>query len=372
MSPACVSMIGSAVSEPPPSGVGELARALEQPRVQVEDVAGERLPSRRTPQEQGELPVRVRVLREVVVDAERVLSLVEEVLAHRAARERRHPLDGCGLLCRRRDDDRVLHRPRVTQPLDHLGDRRALLPDRDVHAHEVAATLVQDRVDRNRGLAGRAIADDQLALAAPDRGHRVDRLQPRVHRLLDGLALDHARCLELERSPLLRLDRAEPVERVAERIDDAAEQARADRDAHDLARPAYRLALLHALPLAEERDADVVLLEVERDAGHPVLELEPLECDAVLEAVDTRDAVSDLEDGSDLGEVGLDVELLDSILEDRGDLFGPELHAAVSLRRGEVVLALIRWLPIRVSGARGARGRCRRRDATRSAGRSRR
>ena len=76
------------------------------------------------------------------------------------------------------------------------------------------------------------------------------------------------------------------------------------------------------LPLAEERDADVVLLEVERDPGDAVLELEPLEGDAVLEAVDARDAVADLEHGADLGEVGLDVVLLDPLLEDRGDLFG--------------------------------------------------
>ena len=250
------------------------------------------------------------------------LPVVEEVLAHRAAGERRHPLDRRGLLRGRRDDDRVLHRARVAQPLDHLGDRRALLPDRDVDADEVSAALVQDRVDRDRGLAGRAVADDQLALAAADRGHRVDRLEARVHRLLHGLPLDDAGRLELERAALRRLDRAEPVERVAERVDDAAEQAGADRDAHDLAGAAHRLALLHVLPLAEERDADVVLLEVERDAGHAVLELEPLERDAVLEAVDAGDAVADLEDGADLGEVGLDVELLDSILEDRGDLFG--------------------------------------------------
>ena len=98
--------------------------------------------------------------------------------------------------------------------------------------------------------------------------------------------------------------------------------ARADRHAHDLAGAADGLALLHVLPLAEERDADVVLLEVERDAGDAVLELEPLERDAVLEAVDAGDAVADLEDAADLREVGLDVELLDSILEDRGDLFG--------------------------------------------------
>ena len=69
--------------------------------------------------------------------------------------------------------------------------------------------------------------------------------------------------------------------------------------------------------------ADVVLLEVERDTDDAVLELEPLERHAVLEAVDARDAVADLEHRPDLGEIGLDVVLLDLLLEDRGDLFGP-------------------------------------------------
>jgi hypothetical protein len=76
------------------------------------------------------------------------------------------------------------------------------------------------------------------------------------------------------------------------------------------------------VPFAEERDADVVLLEVEGDADDTVLELEPLERDAVLEAVDACDAVADLEDGPDLREIGLDVVLLDPLLENRGDLFG--------------------------------------------------
>ena len=49
--------------------VGELARALEQPRVEVEDVAREGLAARRAAQEQRQLPVRVRLLRQVVVDA---------------------------------------------------------------------------------------------------------------------------------------------------------------------------------------------------------------------------------------------------------------------------------------------------------------
>ena len=86
---------------------------------------------------------------------ERVLAVVEEVLAHRGAGERRHPLDRRGLLRGRRDDDRVLHRARVAQPLDDLRDGRGLLADRDVDADHVAAALVDDRVDRDRGLAGR-------------------------------------------------------------------------------------------------------------------------------------------------------------------------------------------------------------------------
>ena len=82
------------------------------------------------------------------------------------------------------------------------------------------------------------------------------------------------------------------------------------------------LALLDVLPLAEERGADVVLLEVEREADDAVLELEHLHRDSVLETVDACDAVADLEDGADLGEVRLDVVVLDPFLEDRGDLFG--------------------------------------------------
>ena len=109
------------------------------------------------------------------------------------------------------------------------------------------------------------------------------------------------------------LDRALAVERTAERVDDAAEQRLADGHARDLAGAADGLALLDLLPLAEERSADVVLFEVEREADDAVLELEHLQRDGVLEPVDARDAVADLEHGADLGEVGLDVVLLDPL-----------------------------------------------------------
>src|SRR5438046_5804981 len=87
---------------------------------------------------------------------------------------------------------RSLHRVMLFQALDHGGDRRVLLPDRDVDADDALPLLVDDRVDRDRGLAGTAVADDQLALAAADRNHRIDRLDAGLQRLLHGLPLDDA------------------------------------------------------------------------------------------------------------------------------------------------------------------------------------
>ena len=85
MSPALVSMMGRAVSEPPPTLVGELGRPLEQPAVQVEDVARVGLAARRAAQQQRQLAVGLGLLGEVVVDDQGVLAVLHPVLAHGAA-----------------------------------------------------------------------------------------------------------------------------------------------------------------------------------------------------------------------------------------------------------------------------------------------
>ena len=66
----------------------QLRGALEQPRVQIEDVARIRLAARRPAQQQRDLAVGLRVLRQVVVDDQRVAAAVAEVLADRARRVR--------------------------------------------------------------------------------------------------------------------------------------------------------------------------------------------------------------------------------------------------------------------------------------------
>src|SRR5262249_47596548 len=144
---------------------------------------------------------------------------------------------------RARDDDRrVLHCAVRAELLDDVDDGRLLLADGGVEAVNALALLVDDGVERDGGLAGLAVTDDELALAAADGDHRVDRLQARLQRLLDRLADDDAGRLHLDAAAVRALDRALAVERLAERVHDAADERRADGDVGDAAGALDRVA----------------------------------------------------------------------------------------------------------------------------------
>src|SRR5581483_10815063 len=136
--------------------------ALEQTRVQIEHVARIRLAARRAAQQQRYLAIRPGLLGEIVVDDQGVFAVVAEVLAHRTARVRRDELHRRRFRRRGRDDDGVRHRAVLLELAHDVGDRAGLLADRDVNALNARVLLIDDRIDRERGLAGLAVADDQL------------------------------------------------------------------------------------------------------------------------------------------------------------------------------------------------------------------
>ena len=113
---------------------------------------------------------------------------------------------------------------------------------------------------------------------------------------LHRLPIDDAGRDALDRRELLRRDRALAVDRLAERVDDAAEQLVADRHRDDAAGALDGVAFLDLRELAEQHRADALLFEVQRDAEHAVRELEHLAGHRVLDAVHARDAVADRDD----------------------------------------------------------------------------
>ena len=311
-------MIGRAVSEPLQALrqivhllghfllADDLGGALQQTGVQVEDVARIGLAAGRTAQDQRHLAVSHGLLGQVVIDHERMAAGVPEILSDGRTGKRRVILQRSGIGGRGGHHDGVVHRTLGAEGLDDGSHGGAFLADGHIDtidglARQELGALVDDGIDGDGRLAGLAVADDQLTLAAADRNHRVDGLEAGLERLRDGFAEDDAGRLALQRHTHgLARHRAESVQGFADRVDHAAHQALAHRDAGDATHPADVHPLAHLVGGTEQDGSDVVLFEVHHDAFHAAVEFEEFPGFGPCEAVDARHAVTDGQHVADL------------------------------------------------------------------------
>src|SRR5690606_7624683 len=109
-------------------------------------------------------------------------------------------------------------------------------------------------------------------------------------------------------------------DRVAERVDDAAEQRLTDRHLEDALGRLDLIALGKMRVLAEHDRADRVLLEVERKAHRAARELDHLAVLHVGETVDADDAVRQRDDRADVASLGSRLEALNALANEVADL----------------------------------------------------
>ena len=112
----------------------------------------------------------------IVVNNERVSAVVTKMFAHRRTGVGGNELHRSGIAGSGANDNGVIHRTSFFQRLHNTDDGGFLLADGNVNTHHVAAFLIDNRVDADGGLAGLPVADDEFALAAANRNHRVDGL----------------------------------------------------------------------------------------------------------------------------------------------------------------------------------------------------
>ena len=197
---------------------------------------------------------------------------------------------------------------------------RALLPDRVVDADQVVALAVDDGVERDGGLAGLAVADDQFALSAADGDHAVDGLQPGRHGLAHRLAVDHAGSDAFHGDELVGRDGTLVVDRLSQRIDDAADQGVAHGHAHDAAGALDLVAFVDLRVLAQQHHAHLVFFQVHGDAGDVVRKREQLAGHDFVEAVNAGDAVAQGDDRADFVHGDLGFVVLDLLPDQLRDL----------------------------------------------------
>src|SRR5262249_33879060 len=158
---------------------------------------------------------------------------------------------------------------------------------------------IDDGVEDDGGLSCLAVADDQLALPAPNRNHRVDGLDAGLKGFAHRLPVQNPRRDALKWIALLGGDRPFAIERLAEWIHNPAHERVTDGHGHDRVRALDDVALLQCGRFTEKHDADLILFEVQGNAEHAVRESEHFPGHDLFESVDTRNAVADADDGAD-------------------------------------------------------------------------
>ena len=197
--------------------LAQVSGPLQQPRVDIEDVAREGLAAGRPAQQQRQFAVGARMLGEVVIDDQHIAALLHEVLRDAGRGIGRDIGKASRVVAFGHHDHGVLHRAIVPQDRHGLGDGRRALTDGAIDAQDILVALIEDGVDRDGGLAGLAVAQDQFALAAPHGNERVDDLEPGLQRRRDRRAIHDRRRRAFDGPALARGHRTLAVERPAER-----------------------------------------------------------------------------------------------------------------------------------------------------------
>ena len=117
------------------------------------------------------------------------------------------------------------------------------------------------------------------------------------------------------------VDGALAVDRLAQRVYDAAEHRFTDRNLDDALGALYRVALTDILVGTQDNGADEILLKVLRHAVYAARKLEQLTRHAVLQTMDMRDTVAYGDDRTDVGQLDLALVVRDLLLDNITDLF---------------------------------------------------
>ena len=268
------------------------------------------------------------MLGEVIVHDEHIVPLVHEVLRQGAPGVGGDVLQGGGRPGGCGDDDGVVHGAPAGQIFRQLGHRAGLLADGHVYAHHVLALLVEDGVQGDGGLAGLAVADDELTLPPANGEHGVDGQKPRLHGGVHRLAVQNTRGGVLHGAVAVGLDGPLAVHRHAQRVHHPAQILLAHRHTGGFQGAAHHAARPDLLSVTEEDAAQALGPQVLHHALHAALEHQNLPVLGVSQAADGGDVAVHGQDLAHLLRRGGGLPLLHRLADEGDDVVLPRLQPA--------------------------------------------
>ena len=231
---------------------------------------------------------------------------ITEILSDSRSGKRSIILKGCRISCRSRNHDRIIQRSFLLQSVYYRSHCRTLLSYgyiNTIHrlAREICFSLVDDGIDRYRGLSRLTVTDYELTLSATDRNHGIDRLQAGLKRLRNRLTEDHSRSLSFQRHLAKFASNASfAVKRLAQRIHHTTDHRFADIDRSDSSRTAYAHSFLNLVGRAQKDSTDIVLLKVHHHRLDIIVKLQQLTCLGIQKSLDPDYSVTHLQHLTDL------------------------------------------------------------------------
>ena len=302
-------------------GVIQFCSSLQQSGMKVENVTRISLTAGRTADQKRKSTVSHRMLTQIIVDDEHVLSFIHEIFAHGTAGVGRNVLQRAGLGSSSRYNGGVVHGAVFGEIFHKGGHGGTFLADGDVDADHVFALLVDDGVRSDGGFTGLTVADDELTLAAADGDHGVDGLDTGLEGFMNGTPFTDTRGRAFNGAVLVCHDGACAVDGLSQCVDDTANEGVADGNGNDFSGSLDALAFADLLTVSEQYDGDAVFFQVLRHAVASVFKFQKLASHTVDKTAGPGDTIAHHQDGSGLVLVDGVIIIFDLAADDLGYFF---------------------------------------------------
>ena len=170
--------------------------------------------------------------------------------------------------------------------------------------------MIDDRVDGNGCLPGLAVTDDQFALAAPNRNHRINGLDTCLNRCVHILPLHNAWCNAVDGAKACRGDRAFSIDWLAQRVDNPADHCVTHWYRSDPARTMHDHTFCNLGVFTHDNYTDAVFFQIKGRPHHPIGKLYQLLRLNIGQALHACDPITSFDHYTDIAYANLGFKVL--------------------------------------------------------------
>ena len=149
---------------------------------------------------------------------------------------------------------------------NHVRNRRRFLTNRHINTNNACAFLVHNRVQSHSSFTCLTVTNNQFTLTTTNRNHRVNSFQTCLHRLVNRLTRNHARCNFFNRCGFSCIDWTFAINRLTQRIDYATYQFTTNWHFQNATSTFHFVAFFDVLVFTQHNRTNRIALQVHRQA----------------------------------------------------------------------------------------------------------